>query len=281
MQEFYSIAVYNPNQVLDISGFRAIRMYNTQHCPMQVIISESLNEVENWSNIVQFSLLPSVVICNDVPPSALRLSSKINPLLKDSIRPQKTSAIIFLSEHLKNIYQINTIPSLVLRPFIRSFWDGRKQKSNRITTWVKIPAQGGRYDVNSLTRLQNVFGGVILNTLIQHGPRWMYYMRDILLSSKCFINLSYCDPDIFPFLIAANLGCPVISLENIFIQELFQDTAFFISNINELSKIDNIKLLNISKQQQSFIRDNFYNKREEITQEWKDVFLYLSRQMVR
>ena len=109
----------------------------------------------------------------------------------------------------------------------------------------------------------------------------MYHqLRCMFLSGKCLVNVSRCSANIYVYLLAAACGCPVISLENEFIKEAFRDTAYFVKDAKEISRLDKGTIKKIGKKQHEMVMEDIVKKYDDIRTHWEDMFTKVSRATV-
>ncbi len=282
MREFAKIfkltAIYGNDQQEAYVLPRQCRLNELHQTPLRCILANSIQESDQFGMAHEFNFHPIVCIFNEAPVHAIRLSADIKPLIKNAARCASAYASIFTSKKLEEIYNFEGNKKILSLP-IRPFWNGPRNPTNKAITYATIPMQPGKYDTNKLFQFQNRFGGVIMNTVSTSPGQLQDSIRSHFLTAKYILNLSYCNPDIYIFILAAACGCPVISVQNPFIEEYFGTSAAFIDNISELNLFDTVKLNSIGKSQK-LLASMSASEYNDIVSVWDSLFTECSRSMV-
>ena len=269
---FKTSSVYREDMPFELSAPRAMREAHLQKQPIQCLISDKIDDSQQVGQFSKFILSPMLLYLNQVPPHGIKLNKEIKQLRKDSVVFNHIFSLIFTSAKLYEIYNTSQTKSTFMKLPVRPFWDGVRNPSNKAITSCEIPIESGKYDIHKLINLQNSMNVSILQQVCGDGLAWHYNVRNIFLTAKCFINLSYCNPDIYIFMMAACCGCPVVSVPNIFIEEIFKNSAFIVEDEREISRLDKNKLKTISKEQRNFIHENYIQQYDNIKKEWENLF---------
>lgn len=283
MREFAKIfkitAIYNNNGNDGYVLPRQTRMSELIQTPLRCILADNLSDGEEIGKGSEFNFHPVITMFVDVPPHSLGLNTEIKPLIKNAVKPKNIYASVFTSKLLCDIYNFDGEKRFMELP-VRSFWNVSHNPTKKCLTHVNLPIDNGRYDNNKLFQFQNRYGGVILNTVGTSPGKLQDMVLQQYATSSYILNLSYCSADIYPFILAAACGCPVISLTNKFIEEYFGDTSFFIDNISELGKLDKVTLKKISSKQKDLVYNNNIKPYDKIVESWDNLFTECSRSMV-
>jgi hypothetical protein len=257
---------------------RSAQMDGLYKQPLKCLLSSNIEFFKKIGNSKIFNLSPNVLYVNQVPPHAKLLRSDIKPLMENAFSFNGLDGVIFTSEKLKSIYNSTNAKIYTMQLPIDEFWGGVRDASSRVVVNCDLPVKTGITDVHQLNIAINTLKGTILNNVIDNNIHWRNKIKEQFLRAKCLVNLSYCESDVYIYMLAASCGCPILSLPNVFIEEIFGDSAIFIDNALEISKYTTLDLTIKAKIQKEAIR-NIYCKKE-LVDNWNELFNKISAEVI-
>lgn len=268
LESMPSTLIYRHGESVD-GHARILDEKNLLACPVKWACSDGFSEASTMCKYGMVAGFQTVLACTNIPP--YMFDPNIEMVIRQNAQMPEVSAVVFNSKLLDKVYGIKQTPKAFIPYMVRPFWRGVRDQKKIVTIFTLNNSYLGKFNYSLIAAIQHSRTTDIVTEYNFSSHRSLHEMRARLLQSSIVVNCSERDADMLIYVIAASMGCPVLSVENKFYSEAFGGVAEIVESYTDVCRYDTGKLRDVARKQQEYMQDMYVRQYKAVVESWENV----------